>query len=81
MFGKDSALWINGTRPILIPILEDPAASVPQSTFPLARLATVADNFTTYLYHQLNGNTFFEERWDYGNQAWGLSEHIIVSNS
>lgn len=36
------------------------------SAYPFARLASVilADQSSTFLYHQLNGTTFAEEQWD-----------------
>ena len=77
-------MWINGSLPILIPI-SAPAglfkASVPYNTFAFARLATVADDSSMYLYHQMNGVTFVEERWSNKGDFWGLSERIIVSDT
>ncbi len=51
--------------------------------FPFARLAsvTLADQSTTFLYHQINSTTFAEEQWDTAEGAWLDTEYIIVSDS
>lgn len=76
-------VWVNGTRPVLILMTYNPAATVPDNEFPFRRLAssTLTDGSTTYLYHQMNGSTFAEEQWDNSLNAWLPPEYIIVSDS
>ena len=58
-------------------------ATLPNNIFPFARLAsvTLADESTTFLYHQMNGTTFAEEQWDASENAWVGTEYITISNS
>ena len=76
-------MWINDTQPALIPTEDTENATLPSNEFPFRRLASVAatDGSATYLYHQMNGNTFAEEQWDDSLQEWLKTEYITVSDS
>lgn len=59
--GDENIIWITGTQPVIG--LND---APPDSKFLFTRLAsaTGSDLLLTYLYHQINGTTFAEERFD-----------------
>lgn len=82
-FGKNSlsAIWINGTQPVLITSGLGPHPTLPSNEFPFKRLASVAssDGSRTFLYHQMNGTTFAEEQWDETDQIWLRTEYITIS--
>lgn len=83
MFGLGSALWINSTQPVLIGTLDGDQTgdTTPDKAFPFARLAsvTLADGSATYLYHQMNGTTLAEEKWDASLSAWSSSVYIPIA--
>ncbi|KAF6220117.1 hypothetical protein HO133_003248 [Letharia lupina] len=61
-------MWVNGDDSFTA----STDAALPDNAFPFARLAsvTLADQSTTFLYHQINGTTFAEEQWDASPGAW-----------
>ena len=79
LFGEANAIWINHTQPTIL----DPCCgySPPNNTFPFSRLAstTPAGSTYTYLYHQINGTTFAEERWDSAEGTWTTTDYIVIS--
>lgn len=76
--GEENIIWINGTQPVM-GFPDGP----PDSMFPFTRLAsaTVSDLSLTCLYHQINGTTFAEEKYDTFLHAWTATEYITVSDS
>ena len=83
LLGTKSALWVNGTQPVMIYLGLDEDIRTPKNTFPFARLAsvTLADQSASFLYHQINGTTLAEEQWDASSNAWLPTVYITVSNS
>ena len=77
------ALWINGTKPSVLSytgyIEVDDAPNV---SFPFTRLASITspEQNTSYLYHQIDGTTLAEERYEYSLGQW-LSTNITVPNA
>ena len=76
LFGTDfDPVWVNGSRLARIQG-QQPTEISSDIIFPFATLAsvTLADQSTTFLYHQINGTTFAEEQWDYAEEAWLVSD-------
>ena len=71
-------MWINGTQPVPIIAGGGQLPAMPNNSFPFARLASVIFESMTYLYHQINGTTFAEEKWDSFESAWIAAEYITV---
>lgn len=84
-------LWVNGTQlanlggnnPQHNYLLNSIPQGTPKNTFPFKRLARFisSDGSTTYLYYQMNGTTFAEEKYDWGQRQWLSTEYFTVSNN
>ena len=78
VFGGKYVLCVNGTHPAIVSPSIPANPTVPDNAFPFARLASVPshDQSTTFLYHQMNGTTFAEEKWDVSENTWLPSAYI-----
>ena len=61
-------MWIDDTQPTSISLRN----TMPDNVFLFSRLAsiTLADQLTTFFYHQINSTAFAEEQYDVSTETW-----------